>query len=98
MKRNVPALGLIIGLLLPLVGVVIVYLLVGRETGSLTDYISGLFYNGKRGSMIISLSCLLNIIPFLLYTNKRLDLTARGVLVATMLYFVLFILLKYVWG
>jgi hypothetical protein len=98
MKRNIPLLGLVIGLLLPLVGVLIVYLLIGRETGSLTNYVSGLFYHGRQGSMIISLSCLLNIIPFLFYTNKRLDLTARGILLATMLYFVLFILLKYVWA
>jgi hypothetical protein len=98
MKRNVPIFGLLIGLLLPLLGVVIFYILVGRDTGSQGNYITGLFYNGRRGSMILSLSCLLNIIPFLYYSNRRLDLTARGLLLATMLYFVLFILLKYVWA
>ena len=62
------------------------------------EYIISLFSNGKLGSMVLSLSALLNIIPFLYYTNKRLDLTARGIMVATMLYFVLFVLIKFVWN
>ncbi len=82
---------------MPMIGVVIMYFIKfpGANFG---NYIATLFDNGKLGSMILSLSSLLNIIPFLYYTNKRLDLTARGVLVATMLYFVLFILLKFVWS
>jgi hypothetical protein len=97
MKRNAPVFGLIIGLIMPLIGVVITYFLVGGgEPFSL--FISRLANNGKQSSMILSLSCLLNIIPFLYYTNKRLDLTARGVLLATMLYFVLFLLLKFAWS
>ena len=97
MTRNVPILGLIIGLLFPLIGVIIMYFVrfKGVEFG---EYIISLFSNGKLGSMVLSLSALLNIIPFLYYTNKRLDLTARGIMVATMLYFVLFVLIKFVWN
>lgn len=98
MKRNQPILGLVIGLLLPLVGVALMYLLKFKSEFSFNSYITMLFNTGKVGSMVLSLSCLLNIIPFLFYTNRRLDLTARGILVATMLYFVLFLLLKYVWA
>jgi hypothetical protein len=82
---------------MPLIGVVIMYFVKFPEA-SFGNYISTLFSNGKLGSMILSLSSLLNIIPFLYYTNKRLDLTARGVLIATMLYFVLFLLLKFAWS
>lgn len=97
MKRNVPVFGLLIGLIMPLIGVVITYFLIGGGIpfGSFISKLSG---SGKQSAMIISLSCLLNIIPFLYYTNKRLDLTARGILLATMLYFVLFLLLKFAWS
>lgn len=97
MKRNVPILGLIIGILFPMIGVLIMYLV--RFKGvPFGEYITNLFNNGKLGSMVLSLSTLLNIIPFLYYTSKRLDLTARGILVATMLYAVLFVLIKFVWN
>ncbi len=82
---------------MPMIGVIIMYFLKFSDI-NFGNYISGLFENGKLGAMVLSLSSLLNIIPFLYYTNKRLDNTARGVLVATMLYFVLFILLKFVWS
>jgi len=82
---------------MPFIGVVIMYFVKFSEAG-FGNYITSLFKNGDLGSKILSLSSLLNIIPFLYYTNKRLDLTARGVLLATMLYFVLFILLKFVWS
>lgn len=97
MKRNVPILGLVVGLLFPMIGVIIMYF-VKFNGVPFGEYITSLFSNGKLGSMVLSLSALLNIIPFLFYTNKRLDLTARGIMVATMLYFVLFILIKFVWN
>ena len=46
---------------------------------------------------ILSLCLLANAIPFIYYTNKRLDHTARGIFIATMLYAVLIVLLKWVW-
>jgi hypothetical protein len=97
MKRNVPILGLVIGLLFPMIGVIIMYFVKFNDV-PFGEYITSLLSNGKLGSMVLSLSALLNIIPFLFYTNKRLDLTARGIMVATMLYFVLFILIKFVWN
>jgi hypothetical protein len=97
MKRNVPIFGLIIGLLFPLVGVIIMYFVKFKGV-AFGEYLESLFTNGKLGSMVLSLSALLNIIPFLFYTNRRLDLTARGIMVATMLYAVLFVLIKFVWN
>ncbi|MCD6064996.1 MAG: hypothetical protein K0R82_2907 [Flavipsychrobacter sp.] len=97
MKRNVPIFGLIIGILFPLLGVIITYFVKFKGV-PFPEYITSLFSNGKLGSMVLSLSALLNIIPFLFYTNKRLDLTARGIMVATLLYFVLFVLIKFVWN
>jgi len=96
MKRNVPVLGLIIGLIFPMLGMLVMYLV--KFTGTpFGEFIRTMVANHKVAAMVLSLSLLANAIPFIFYTNKRLDLTARGILVATMLYAVLIILLKFVW-
>ncbi|MCB0700992.1 MAG: hypothetical protein H6551_09080 [Chitinophagales bacterium] len=96
MKRNVSILGLLIGLLMPMLGIFIVYLIKFQGV-SLGDFASALVRDFDQTAKILSLSILANIIPFIYYTNRRLDLTARGILIATMLYAVLIVLLKFVW-
>ncbi|MBW7913478.1 MAG: hypothetical protein H3C54_07225 [Taibaiella sp.] len=96
MKRNVSLLGLIIGLLLPVVGIFIVYLVMSRGS-SFDSFFNTLKHNFDTAALVLSLSILINIIPFIYYTNRRLDLTARGILIATMLYAVFIVLLKFVW-
>lgn len=96
MKRNVSLLGLIIGLLLPLVGIFIVYLVMSRGA-SFGSFVGKMKTDFDAAALVLSLSILINIIPFIYYTNRRLDLTARGLLIATMLYAVLIVLLKFVW-
>jgi hypothetical protein len=96
MKRNVSLLGLIIGLLLPVVGMFIVYLVMAGGS-SFGSFITTLKHNFDTAALVLSLSILINIIPFIYYTNRRLDLTARGLLIATMLYAVFIVLLKFVW-
>ncbi|HXS38276.1 MAG TPA: hypothetical protein VN721_16360 [Flavipsychrobacter sp.] len=96
MKRNVPIFGLVIGLLLPVVGMLIIYLawFHGMPT---SDFFSRLAEDHSLAAKVLSLGLLINIVPFIFYTNKRLDLTARGILIATILYAVLIILIKYAW-
>ncbi len=96
MKRNVSFLGLVLGLLLPLVGIFIVYLVMSRGS-SFSTFLNTMKTDFDAAALILSLSILINIIPFIYYTNRRLDLTARGILIATMLYAVLIVLLKFVW-
>ena len=96
MKRNVPFLGLIIGLFTPVIGLGIVYLILFRG-GGFEDFWRLMVNNHDKAAFVISLAVLANIAPFIYYTNKRYDLTARGILIATMLYAVLMILLKWVW-
>ncbi|HEY9178280.1 MAG TPA: hypothetical protein VIN07_11335 [Flavipsychrobacter sp.] len=96
MKRNVSLLGLIIGLLLPVVGIFIVYLIM-YGGNSFESFFNALKHNFDTAALVLSLSILINIIPFIYYTNRRLDLTARGILIATMLYAVVIVLLKFVW-
>jgi amino acid permease len=96
MKRNFPIFGLIIGLLLPLLGFYIVYLLLFEGT-TLSGFFSSMVSNPKVASKVLSLGILINLIPFVYYTNKRLDLTARGLFVATMLYVVFILLIRFAW-
>lgn len=97
MKRNVPIFGFFIGLLLPILGLFIVFLIMGGDYSGIGDFLRSMSRNGKEAALFLTLSLLINIIPFIFYTNRRLDLTARGILVATMLYAVLIVLIKYVW-
>lgn len=96
LKRNVPVLGFILGAVFPLIGSLVVFLVLGRGQ-QLGDFFNGLFHNHQTLAKVIALSLLANILPFMLYTNRRLDLTARGIFIATMLYFLAFILVKYIW-
>lgn len=96
MKRNLPIIGLVIGIILPMLAGVATYF-IKFSAYSFDGYLRQLSTGGKIGPAVLSLCVLTNIIPFLYFSSKKLDYTARGVLVATMLYFVLFILIKYVW-
>lgn len=96
MNRNIPALGFIIGLLLPVIGLVVMYFLWGHSEGFF-DFVRGLTYRKGMTSKVLTLSLLVNILPFLYYTTKRLDYTARGIFIATMLYAVLIVLVMFVW-
>jgi len=96
MKRNVPLFGLVIGIVFPMIGMMVMYLV--KFTGTpFNEFIQTMVANHKVAAMVLSLSLLANAIPFIFYTNKRLDLTARGILIATMLYAVVIVLLKFVW-
>jgi hypothetical protein len=97
MKRNVPIFGFVIGLFAPVLGLLIVFLILGGNNDGFGDFFNDVLRNRTLGALYITLSLLINLVPFIYYTNKRLDQTARGILVATMLYAVLVVLIKYVW-
>jgi hypothetical protein len=97
MNRNVPILGFFIGLLLPFIGDVIVYFILFHSQMSFNEYLQIFKYSHTDAAKAMSLGLLINLAPFIYYTNKRLDHTARGILSATILYFVIIVLLKYVW-
>lgn len=97
MKKNVPALGFIIGLILPVFGLLLVYLLKFSDV-TLSLFLKTLFSNGDLAGKILTLSVLVNLIPFVYYTNKRLDYTARGLFYVTMIYVLLILMVMYVWN
>jgi len=96
MKRNLPVLGFIVGIIMPLIGYLVVYLVLGQGQ-SFGQFSANMAGNHPNLAKVLSLSILANVIPFIFYTNRRLDLTARGIFIATMLYALAIVLLKYVW-
>ena len=96
MKRDIPILGFVIGLLLPLGGVVVMYFLWGNHEG-IFEFIRSLTHLKGMAAKVLTLSLLPNLIPFLYYTSKRIDLTAKGIVIATMIYAVIILFIKYIW-
>jgi hypothetical protein len=96
MKRDVPMVGLVIGLLLPFLGVFIMYLLWGHGAG-FGNFLHSLTRLKDLAGKVFTLGLLINLAPFLYCMNKHYDHTMRGIVIATVLYAVLIVLIKYVW-
>lgn len=97
MKRDLPIVGFIVGALLPLLGFLIVFLIFKNGEQSVGDFIRSTWPNNKTFAKILTLSILINLVPFVYCNYKRLDYTSRGIFISTMLYVVFIILLMYVW-
>ena len=96
MRINMPITGFIIGLFLPFVGMIIMYNLWGHHEG-LFNFLGSLTRLKGMASKVLTLSILINLLPFLYFINKHLDFALRGVFIATMLYAVLIVLIMFVW-
>ncbi len=96
MRINRPVIGFILGLILPFVGFLIVFLVLGGGK-NFSPFIERLMVYHKELAMVISLSILANLAPFIYFNSKRLDAASKGVFIATMLYAVLIVLLRFVW-
>jgi hypothetical protein len=99
MKRNVPIIGFIIGLLLPVLGFFIMYLWWGKGAHNMgfSEFVGRISDNHKEFAKVLTMSLLLNLAPFVYCNFKRYDYTMRGIVVATMLYAVLIVLIMFVW-
>lgn len=97
MRLNRPIIGFILGILMPLLGFLVVFAILGTGVG-LSAFTNHLLEYHKDLAKVISLSLLANALPFVLFTNRRLDYAARGVFIATMLYAVLIVLLRFIWN
>lgn len=97
MRINRPIVGFLLGLVLPVLGFFVVFLVMGGGN-SFGPFVQRLLTYHKELATVISLSALANLIPFIYFNSRRLDAASRGVFIATMLYAVIFILLKFVWN
>jgi hypothetical protein len=88
-------LGLVLGLLGPVLGLVVVYFIKYSEL-SFSDFFE-LFINTKSMITAIgSLSLLANVVLFTLYVNTHRDNTAKGIFIVTLIYGIAILLLKVV--
>jgi tryptophan-rich sensory protein len=94
LKRDNLKLGIIIGLIAPFVGFAGYYLMRFRLF-TLKEFWQVLMMQKSLLSGIISLALIVNVIVFTLYINKRLDKTATGIFIATCVYAVIALLLKW---
>lgn len=97
-KDNLP-LGIMLGLLTPIVGFFLYYLLIlFKQHIGLSEFITILSTNRQMIPKVISICLLLNGLVFYLYTRNRRDITAKGIFLVTMLYAITILLLKLVHG
>lgn len=94
-KRDNLRLGLIMGLLGPLLGLVVIYF-VRSDFRPLTfgEYIEYVFTNNRLITSIGSLSLLANVVLFTLYVNTHRDKTAKGIFLITLIYGIGILVLK----
>ena len=94
-KKDNLKLGLVLGLIGPLLGLIVIYL-VREDFRSLTfiEYLEFVFTENKLITSIGSLSLLANVILFTLYVNTRRDKTAKGIFLVTLVYGIGILVLK----
>jgi hypothetical protein len=87
-------LGLLLGLLIPVAGVLAFYY--SKFTNVDLMYFLQVSTKHKVLSPMLSLCAVLNLATFYLFLNKNLYLTARGIILATIIYGVTIVMLKFV--
>jgi hypothetical protein len=92
-KRDTLARGLIVGIIAPFFGFYF-YKLSFFSYWNMQEFFQHLVDIGKL-SAVISLSIIINAAVFFLFLHKDWELTARGVLLATFLYGIIIIYLKF---
>lgn len=92
-KRDSLQLGLILGLLGPILGLTVIYFIKYSAT-SFGDFIDVFFHDNKLITSIGSLSLLANVVLFTLYVNTHRDKTAKGIFLITLVYGIAILVLK----
>ena len=93
LKRDSLPLGLMLGLLGPVLGLVIVYFV--KFSGFTFIEFLDLFINTNRLiTSIGSLSLLANVVLFTIYINTHRDHTAKGIFIFTLIYGIAILILK----
>lgn len=96
MRLNVPFTGFLMGVFLPVIGLLLVYVAWGSGEGFF-EFMGSVTRQKGLAAKVLTMGILINLIPFVYFNYKRLDYAMRGVVVATMLYAVLIVLIKFVW-
>ncbi len=93
LKKDKLQLGLLLGLIGPMVGLVVIYF-IKFSSSSFSIFLEEFFSNNKLITSIGSLALLANVILFTLYINTHRDKTARGIFVITLIFGIGILVLK----
>ncbi|MBL7739549.1 MAG: hypothetical protein JNK14_10035 [Chitinophagaceae bacterium] len=92
-KKDNLKLGLLLGLLGPLLGLVVLKY-IKAPSSSFGDFFNLFFTDNRYLTSIGSLSLLANVVLFTLYVNTHRDKTAKGIFLITLIYGIAILLLK----
>jgi len=93
LKKDNLRLGIVLGLIGPMLGLVVIYFL--KFSGvSFSDFLDAFFNDNKLITSNGTLSLLANVILFTLYINTQRDLTAKGIFIITLVYGIALLVLK----
>jgi hypothetical protein len=96
LKKDNLKLGIVLGILAPLLAMFIYYLWNFARSFGLGDYFFLLRTNKPLLTAISSISLLANAIIFTFYINTHRDQTAKGIFVSTLLYGIFILVFKLV--
>jgi hypothetical protein len=95
-KKDNLRLGLVLGLVAPIISLVIYYFVKFYPTYTIKDFFDFLRTN-KSQITAVSVPCLvLNIALFTYYINSHKDSTAKGIFAATLIYAIVALLFKFI--
>ncbi len=94
MKKDSITLGLLIGLLAPLLGLVI-YKFVKFRMFSFGEMFGFMRQNPSTVTAAVIMSLVANLVLFTLCLNRKIDKTARGIFVVTCIYAIAALAFKY---
>lgn len=94
-KKDDLRLGLVLGLLGPVLGLVVIYF-VKSDFSTLTfgEYLDLVFNTKRLITSIGSLSLLANVVLFTIYINTHRDKTAKGIFLITLIYGIAILAIK----
>ena len=96
LKKDNLRLGLVMGLIAPILSLVIYYFVKFYPTYSFKEFLD-FVRNNKSQITAVSVPCLvLNIALFTIYINSHRDQTAKGVFAATLIYAIIALLFKFI--
>lgn len=93
-KKDDLRLGLLLGFISPIVGMFAYYFIQFRLF-TLKEFFTVMLEQKSLMSGIISISLIANAVIFTLYINKQIDKTARGIFIATCIYALVALVIKW---
>ena len=93
LKKDDLRLGIVLGLIGPLLGLVVIYLI--KFSGvSFGEFLDAFFNDNRLITSNGTLSLLANVILFTVYINTHRDNTAKGIFIITLIYGIALLVLK----